>query len=60
MNTLEPIAADAVFPKCAADGPSVNPKTFIEPRTGLAVALGSIVLVLFAAVLVLTGAHLSF
>jgi Zn-dependent protease with chaperone function len=38
---------ETIFPKCRADGPSVDARSFIEPKTGLAVALGSIVLGIF-------------
>lgn len=51
---LQPIVTDAPFPRCDADGPPVNPKAFVEPKTGLAVALGSIALVLFCGVLFAT------
>jgi Zn-dependent protease with chaperone function len=51
---LQPIAPDAPFPQCEAGGPPVEPKAFVEPRTGLAVVLGSIVLVLFTVALIFT------
>ncbi|HVU27603.1 MAG TPA: M48 family metallopeptidase [Verrucomicrobiae bacterium] len=35
------------FPKCDANGPNVDAKAFIQPKTGLAVTLGAVVLVLF-------------
>jgi Zn-dependent protease with chaperone function len=35
------------FPPCDANGPGVDAKAFIEPKTGLAVAVGAVVLVLF-------------
>jgi Zn-dependent protease with chaperone function len=36
------------FPKCDAQGPMVDARALIEPRTGLAVALGTVVLVCLA------------
>jgi len=48
MNiTIPEINEPVIFPKCCADGPPVDPKAFVEPRTGLAVALGWLVLGLF-------------
>lgn len=42
------------FPACQAEGPSVDAKAFIEPKTGLAVAFGYILLVIFGLVAVAT------
>jgi hypothetical protein len=50
MNLPPVMSADGenkTFPKCNVNGPSVDAKAFIEPKTGVAVALGAIVLVLF-------------
>ncbi len=35
----------ATFPRCEAGGPEVDPKAFVEPKTGMAETLGWIVLI---------------
>lgn len=49
MNMPPMLSADSgtTFPKCQADGSGVDARAFIEPKTGLAVALGSIVFGIF-------------
>jgi Zn-dependent protease with chaperone function len=47
MNLPQTIPGDVPFPKLDAAGPPVDIKKHVEPKTGLAVVLGSIVLVIF-------------
>jgi Zn-dependent protease with chaperone function len=54
MNNPPLLAGDKTFPKCDAGGPNVDAKAFIEPKTGLAVALGAIVLVIFILISIVT------
>lgn len=45
--------ARPVFPQCEADGPRMDPTAFIEPKTGMAVTLGTVLMVVFGLVSIL-------
>lgn len=49
MNTPSNLSGEdrVTFPNCDAQGPIVDARALIEPRTGLAIALGTVVLVFF-------------
>lgn len=54
MNIPPLIIGDKTFPKCDANGPAIRATAFIEPKTSLAVVLGSIILVLFILISIAT------